>query len=255
MLLVTGPYRLSTDHTHAPRGKDVPARTRWACKHAQSSVRALAAVRTTRRPGRPAGGARARAPVRWSLTPSVRYVYLARSLASFRAQLSSNYTQSTRARRAPGGRLTQGQADESIEQRLNGGEGPLRHPATCCAPPRPSSVPQSTGEEEGRRRRVQYFTQYLCWPGAAETSLIRWCGGELGGTACIPVTARMLSSRRPPFSRRGDRCSGSGRGPGRVRRGRPLPESAAGLAPGGVVVRGRARGYRVVAPDTVNSRR
>ena len=68
LLLVTGPYRL---YTHAPRGKDVPARTRWACKHAQSSVRALAAVRTTRRPGRPAGGARARAPVRWSLTPSV----------------------------------------------------------------------------------------------------------------------------------------------------------------------------------------
>jgi hypothetical protein len=148
LLLVTGPYRLSTDHTHAPRGKDVPARTRWACKHAQSSVRALAAVRTTRRPGRPAGGARARAPVRWSLTPSVRYVYLARSLASFRAQLSSNYTQSTRARRAPGGRLTQGQADESIEQRLNGGEGPLRHPATCCAPPRPSSEHGGGGREE-----------------------------------------------------------------------------------------------------------
>ena len=94
LLLVTGPYRLSTDvqttRTH-PEGRtlDVPARTRWACKHAQSSVRALAAVRTTRRPGRPAGGARARAPVRWSLTPSVRYVYLARSLASFRAQASA----------------------------------------------------------------------------------------------------------------------------------------------------------------------
>ena len=86
--------------------------------------------------------------MRWSLTPSVRYVYLARSLASFRAQLSSNYTQSTRARRAPGGRLTQGQADESIEQRLNGGEGPLRHPATCCAPPRPSSEHGGGGREE-----------------------------------------------------------------------------------------------------------
>ena len=171
-------------------------------------------------------------------------------LFELRPQLSSNYTQSTRARRAPGGRLTQGQADESIEQRLNGGEGPLRHPATCCAPPRPSSEHGGGGREE-EESTVLYSVLVL----AAETSLIRWCGGELGGTACIPVTARMLSSRRPPFSRRGDRCSGSGRGPGRVRRGRPLPESAAGLAPGGVVVRGRARGYRVVAPDTVNSRR